>query len=285
MIVYDHYLYPEKPAIDDEVVVLHSGFCSTEPHYSCGQDTRNYYLIHYVSKGKGTYTTEKASYALRENDGFLITPGSNIVHTADFSDPWDVCWVGFFGRKVEQLLKAAGLDADNLLFRYEDDDFLERCIKNIYHESRTTANIQTITGYFYLMIGKLIEKHLAMKNSLKEVTTFSHFDKAIIYINRNIRKKITIEHLCGNLRIDASQIYRIFMKNTHCSPMQYVTHLKIQKASEMLMKTDLSVKEIAEWMGFEYQSHFTKQFKSILNISPSDYRNQVRQEQKTQVDG
>jgi transcriptional regulator GlxA family with amidase domain len=67
--------------------------------------------------------------------------------------------------------------------------------------------------------------------------------------------------------------------------MQYVTHLKIQKASEMLMKTDLSVKEIAEWMGFEYQSHFTKQFKSILNISPSDYRHQVRQEQKKQVDG
>ena len=39
MLVYDQYIYPEKPDIDDDIVVFHSGFCSTSPNYSYGKDT------------------------------------------------------------------------------------------------------------------------------------------------------------------------------------------------------------------------------------------------------
>ena len=50
MLVYDQYIYPEKPDIDDDIVVFHSGFCSTSPNYSYGKDTRDYYLIHFVTR-------------------------------------------------------------------------------------------------------------------------------------------------------------------------------------------------------------------------------------------
>ncbi|WP_179292757.1 AraC family transcriptional regulator [Bacillus sp. 7884-1] len=272
MLVYDQYLYLEKPAVEDDVVVFHSGFCSTDPNYSYGKDSRDYYLIHYVTKGKGTYTIGGKTYYLKIHDGFLITPGSTIVHTADTTDPWDVCWIAFFGKKVDQLLNYAGLNQDHLIFHYEKDDFLEKCIKDIYYESRSTRNIAKITGYFFLFLGKLIENHQATTDKKKEILTFSPFDDAIIYIRRNIRNQISIENLASYLRLDTSQVYRIFKKNTDCSPLQFITKLRVQKACEMLIKTDMSVKEISEWMGFEYQSHFTKQFKKIMGINPSDYR-------------
>lgn len=47
MLVYDQYIYPEKPDCDDDILVFHSGFSSTLPNYSYGKDTRDYYLIHY----------------------------------------------------------------------------------------------------------------------------------------------------------------------------------------------------------------------------------------------
>lgn len=55
MLVYDQYIYPEKPDTDEDIIVFHSGFCSTTPNYSYGRDTRDYYLIHYVTRGRGTY--------------------------------------------------------------------------------------------------------------------------------------------------------------------------------------------------------------------------------------
>lgn len=272
MIVYDQYLYHEKPDVDDDIVVYHSGFCSTAPGYTYGKDTRNYYLIHYVTKGKGVYKTGGNTYSLSANDGFLITPGDTIIHIADTDEPWDVCWVAFFGRRAEQLLESAGLNREHPLFRYEKDDYLERCVKDIYNESRTTGNITVITGYFYLFMGKLIEIYNAEKNKKNEILTFSHFDDAVIYIKRNIRTQISIGNLASYLRLDSSQVYRIFQKNAGCSPRQFIENMRMQKSCELLLKTDLSVKEISEWMGYEYQSHFTKQFKGKIGINPSDYR-------------
>ena len=105
MLVHDQYIYPEKPDCDDDIVVFHSGFSSTMANYSHGKDTRDYYLIHWVTRGRGTYQTETAKYNLKEGDGFLILPGQTIVHTADKEEPWDLCWVAFFGRKAEEILK------------------------------------------------------------------------------------------------------------------------------------------------------------------------------------
>ncbi|MDO4337236.1 MAG: AraC family transcriptional regulator [Eubacteriales bacterium] len=274
MLVYDQYLYEEKPDLDDDVVVFHAGFCSTAPNYSYGKDTRDYYLIHYVTKGKGLYRVGNTLYHLKENDGFLILPGSTIVHTADKNDPWDVCWVAFFGREIPKLLKDAGLDEDHLIFHYDKDDFLEKCIKDIYNESRNQKNTAYIKGAFYQFMGKLIEQQQEQRRqkNREEASSFSHFEDAMIYIRRNIRYQISVEHLANYLRLSPSQVYRIFMANTGKSPQKVIRDMRMEKACEFLAKTDLPIREISEWLDFEYPSHFCKQFKNKMKMSPSEYR-------------
>ena len=94
----------------------------------------------------------------------------------------------------------------------------------------------------------------------------------MIYIRRNIRHQISVEHLANYMRLDPSQVYRIFMANTGKSPKQVINDMRMEKACEFLTKTDLPIREIAEWMDYEYQSHFTKQFKAKMHMSPSQYR-------------
>lgn len=272
MLVYDQYLYPEKPNIDGDIVVFHSGFCSTQPNYSYGKDTRDYYLLHYITKGQGIYQTRDHTYHLKENDGFLITPGSTIVHTADKKNPWNVCWIAFFGKEADALLKQAGLDQEHLLFHYDQDDFLENCIRNIYDETRNRRNMAYIKGYFYQFMGKLIEQYQEIQNLHSEVPAFDRFEDAMIYIRRNIRNQISVELLANYLRLNTSQVYRIFKANTGKSPKQVITDMRIEKACEFLLKADLPVIEISKWLDYEYQSHFTKQFKSKMHMSPSEYR-------------
>jgi AraC-like DNA-binding protein len=273
MIVYDQYIYPERPNTDDDVVVYHSGFCSTPPNYSYGRDVRDYYLIHYVTGGKGTYYTGNREHKLSANDGFLILPNMPIIHKADSKDPWNLCWIAFFGRKVDTLLKHANLDRDHLLFRYERDDFLETCIRNIYDESRGRKNVPRITGYFYLFMGRLIDNYQdKIKTQKGQPSVFSHFDAAVNYLNRNICTGVTVERLACHLRLDTSQVYRIFKNHTGDSPQKYITNMRIRRACRLLAKTDLSIKDVSEWLHFEYQSHFTKIFKKIMKVSPTKYR-------------
>lgn len=276
MLVHDQYIYSEKPDCDDDIVVFHSGFSSTMANYSHGKDTRDYYLIHWITRGRGTYQTETAKYDLREGDGFLILPGQTIVHTADKEEPWDLCWIVFFGRKAEEILKEAGLDGEHLIFHYDKDTFLEDCIQNIYKESQTGKNVLYITGQFYLFMARLAEESQKERFLNTESSQFSRFEEAMNYIRRNIRSQISVAQLANSMRLDPSQVYRIFQKHTGRSPQQVIAELRMEKACEFLEKTDLSIRDIAEWLGYEYQSHFTKQFKAHRKMSPSAYRKLCR---------
>lgn len=144
-----------------------------------GKHTRDYYLIHWVTRGRGTYQTETAKYNLKEGDGFLILPGQTIVHTADKEEPWDLCWVAFFGRKAEEILKEAGLDREHLIFHYDKDTFLEDCIQNIYKESQTGKNVLYITGQFYLFMARLAEENTKERFLSTESSQFSRFEEAM----------------------------------------------------------------------------------------------------------
>lgn len=272
MLVYDQYIYPEKPDSDDDIIVLHSGFSSTSSNYSFGKDTRDYYLIHYVTNGKGVYQTSSQKYNLKQGDGFLILPDETIVHTADKYDPWDLCWVAFSGKKADTLLADAGLDENHLIFHYDSDDYLETCIKNIYNESRGSQNLLYITGYFYMLLGRLSENHQKRHHHSLEKAQFTRFQEAMNLIHRNIHQQISVGYLANCMRLDTSQVYRIFKKHTGKSPQQVISDLRIEKSCEFLTMTDLPVKDISEWMGYEYPSHFTKQFKAKMHMSPSQYR-------------
>ena len=270
MIVYDQYIFPEKPPANDDLTVFHAGFCSTIPNYSYGRDTRDYYLIHYCTGGKGVYNAGGQSYHLAKHDGFLILPNQNIVHTADREDPWNLCWVAFLGKKAEAYLQMAGLGSDNLIFHYDKDDYLEKCIKDIYNESRGGKNMLAILGQCYLFLARLADAYRTATQP--PATHFSHFEDAQNYIQRNLHNRINVGELANYMRLDPSQVYRVFKKHTGRSPLQHVTALRINKACEMLEKTDLPIKDIAQWLNFEYQSHFTKQFKNYTGLSPGQYR-------------
>ena len=272
MVILEHPLYDENPPVNDDVTVLNSGFCSVKPRFCSGSITRDYYLIHYCTNGKGTFITEESEYSVSKHNGFLIMPNMSTSHLADAADPWNICWVAFTGKKIEAYLRDANLDRNHLLFRYDQDDFLENCIKNIYNEIRNGKNVATIKGLFFLFLGRLIDNSNQKKPRPQAIPIYRHFDVAVRYINKNILTPIKIEKMSDDLQLDTSQLYRIFKKNTGMSPQRYITSRRICKACDILAKTELPIKDISKWLCFDYPSHFTNQFKKNTGLSPLEYR-------------
>ena len=56
------------------------------------------------------------------------------------------------------------------------------------------------------------------------------------------------------------------------SPIQYFIHMKIQRACYLLDSTAMSVKEVAATLGYDDMYYFSRLFKKVLGIAPSDYR-------------
>ncbi|HVS95503.1 MAG TPA: helix-turn-helix transcriptional regulator, partial [Puia sp.] len=55
-------------------------------------------------------------------------------------------------------------------------------------------------------------------------------------------------------------------------PIEYFNHLKIQKACQYLLHTELRIKEIACKLGFEDPFYFSRMFHKLMGMSPNQYR-------------
>jgi len=64
----------------------------------------------------------------------------------------------------------------------------------------------------------------------------------------------------------------LFKAATGLSPKQYMMQRKMKRAAELLDESFLSVKEIAADLGFDHQSHFSREFKKHSGASPSERR-------------
>ncbi len=94
-------------------------------------------------------------------------------------------------------------------------------------------------------------------------------------ISSNFQKCWTIDELAETINLSKSRFKELFKQKTQLSPIQFVRHLRFEKAKELLKTTRLTVKEISFAVGMSDQSHFVRDFKKKYNISPTEYRNKI----------
>jgi two-component system response regulator YesN len=103
----------------------------------------------------------------------------------------------------------------------------------------------------------------------------------------NLQKQYTVEAMATLVNLSASHLQKLFKTETGMSAVQYVRHLKMEKARELLENSFLRIKEIKNEVGVPDQSHFIREFKDSYGFTPSEYRKQYWQkaENSEQIPG
>lgn len=98
--------------------------------------------------------------------------------------------------------------------------------------------------------------------------------QAVCWIHGHIDRPISIEDLLDHVHVSRRWLEYEFRKAFDCSPHQYITKRRIDKAKQMLTHPDRAyVTEVAEACGFKSAKQFSAAFRRIVGASPSDYRN------------
>jgi AraC-like DNA-binding protein len=108
--------------------------------------------------------------------------------------------------------------------------------------------------------------------SPKQEITDKRIVKVIRYIRENIHRNIHINELSALCYVSNDHFVRLFGKEMHCPPLQYINRKKIEKAQLMLIVSDKSIKDIAHDLSFDSLSYFYRLFRKITGLSPSRYR-------------
>lgn len=141
----------------DELHVLFAGESQTLPDHRLGPKIYDYFLLHFVEQGKGTFRTESASYELSEGDGFLILPDQLVSYASDVAEPWRYRWIAFTGVKAAELVKRVGFTPQQPVFRQGGNSPIPAMLSSVLQafQTKKTAPICCRWGCFIKLWPKL----------------------------------------------------------------------------------------------------------------------------------
>ena len=92
------------------------------------------------------------------------------------------------------------------------------------------------------------------------------------YISKHYATAISLEEVSSVAGFNATYFSTLFKKETGMNFLEYVTSVRIGAAKKLLGDSQRSIMEISHEVGYNDFKHFTKQFKKMTNLSPSEYR-------------
>lgn len=146
----------------------------------------------------------------------------------------------------------------------EEDDW------NIYSFEELVRNYENFPNMIQSLF-QVIEDFFD-KNEIVYESYNKNFLKVIKYINTNFTKNISIKDIGEELFLNSNYISQLFKKETGTTYVKYLTELRIEKAKELLKKTDMSINDVCINSGFNDYFYFIKKFKKYTNMAPSYYR-------------
>jgi len=124
------------------------------------------------------------------------------------------------------------------------------------------------------ILHNLVDRISSTISSYRGIPHAASLRKAENFILENFTRKISLKEISAVAGLSPPYFSTIFKEEMGENLSKYLNRLRVEKASHLLLETEMSLSEIAACCCFEDQSWFSKKFKAYTGISPGKYRNQ-----------
>lgn len=234
----------------------------------------NEYQLVYVTNGEGMLETEHGGeFKIKTGMVFVLFPGEWHTYRPNEDLGWSHYWIGITNQNMSRWLENSNLKIDNPVFNVgingEILSLFQKALRIAEEEQSMYQNIiNGLTNYIVALLGSV--------NDCQFVERCNYVDNInqACMIMSNEESVDSIADLARNVGMGYSLFRREFKRQKGCSPIKYLQSQKISQAERLLVNTNLSLKEITFRLSFGSPSYFSSQFKKIVGVSPTQYRNE-----------
>ncbi len=238
--------------------------------------------FHVLKKGDIIFHKPNEFHDVKSNG--LIAP--NLV-VMSFSCTSPV--MAFFEEKVlqisepERLLLAQIIQEAKYVFAGRmDDPYQEELIPS---ESPRFAGEQLIRLYLEQLLIQLVRRYMVRPDqpinptivkSIKQKADGELFSQIQEYMESHICETLTIEQLCRSNSVGRSQLQKLFRTKSGYGAIEYFSRMKVDLAKQMIRENHYNFTQIADALGFSSIHYFSRQFKRITGMTPSEYASSIK---------
>lgn len=241
------------------------------PHGSDG------YIFLYCIWGKGFVKIKDRAFTVSANQYVVLPKDTPLSYGAAEDDPWSIYWVEFDGEKGKIFAHSMAEPTTVLPSVYSRVEQRIELFENLYavlcgELSLDRLNYSNIAFVHFIASFRFIDLFRIAGEQPRHVEGM--VNRITRYMKENLERQLTLRELAQAAGYSESYFYRQFVRQTSLSPINYFLHMKINAAAIYLLKTTMSVSQIAAKLGFGSPDYFSRTFRRIVGISATDFRRQ-----------
>jgi AraC-like DNA-binding protein len=249
-----------------------------------GLHFHNFLEIGYCHEGTGEMILE-SQIGRFEAEMFAIIP-PNLPHTTNSDKGTRSYWEWMYVDIEQYLNKIYKEDRafvqklltriyrKALLLRGAEHVALAGILQNIIREMqrKDTYYQESVNGFVHVLIIELLRLDDNEEKVKRTRQKGAQIAEALDYVGENYRKEIKISELAYACNMSESHFRRVFMESMNMRPVDYINLIRVQKACELIKKSQISMGDIAYKVGFTTASTFNRNFKKLVGISPYQWK-------------
>lgn len=257
-------------------------------------ESHNFWEFLYVDKGEIEVMSDTCGYKLKQGDIIFHKPN-------EFHSVWA-------NRKIAPNIIILSFECLSLSMNYFKDKILkindtERNIlgeivkeafnaysiphNQFYKDIQKNTNAlfgseQLISNYLELLLVKLVRKDAVpdkvskLSTTAKERSEEDIVNRIIVHMRENITINLSIEDICCYIKIGKTHVLTIFKKRTGLGIMEYFKKAKVEHAKTLIRDGNNNLTEIADILGYSSIHCFSRHFKNVTDMSPSEYSRSIK---------
>ena len=238
------------------------------PKWCIGKEVIDFHDLTYIINGKAVYYINGKACTVEKGDLLYVSPGSERQAHLQDESPFEVAAANF------QFLPQYGDPAHrNLPFQTVTSIGINKALiaqyqklQQVWIEKDECCTMES-RAIFGLILSNLVKELYFSK------PTFN-FDKRIEhikhYINENFASEISIEELAAQVSLNSIYLGVLFKKTVGVSIREYINRVRVNNAETILNNDNFSVSDAAAKCGFDDVFYFSRVFKKIKGVSPSN---------------
>lgn len=241
-------------------------------HYRERQAGIGQHILIYCVEGYGWVEINGRQILIEPSQYIIIPANEPHAYGADEKEAWTIYWIHFNGELTgyitDLILKHFKHYKPYLAYNENRIKLFEEIYAQL-EKGYSDDTLRYVNMIFYHFLSSLLYEE---KFNNTEKGTENTTSKAIDVMKKELGGVLSLRELAGFSNLSTSHFSTVFKKETGYAPIDYFNHLKIQKACQYLLFTDMSIKEIAFSLGIEDQYYFSRMFSKLMHLPPKEYR-------------
>ncbi|MEI3037631.1 MAG: helix-turn-helix domain-containing protein [Victivallales bacterium] len=230
-------------------------------------------VFEYLLDGSLTYTQNGVTETVRPGEIYVMHPGGDIVFHAETGDCFHRHRLMICGTLAQELDLELHLYGCNVFQLADSGPFIGRLCgiaeRMAAHRPEEAAELSAMV--YSLITG------FASEHSRSRVETVPEPLKRVLQeMRKDPAGGRTVREIAEAHGMEVHMLMRLFHRHLGVSPLEYRNRLRLENAGRLAAHSELSMKEIAEQLGYRSPLYFSTAFRREFGVSPSEYRRRNR---------